>query len=414
MASTTLNITDTITPFDEVDESVSPVRTTENVEDTVNVTEAITEVTTQRTFNISETINVSETLTETHTERTVKNVDDQIAVHEVLIATKQNIFIFDVEENIGVSESINEAHTIRTVHSVAESIGVSDVTVTTSTDRVDKGVADSIIITDDVNVNSTDRFGSSPDESINISDIVIQEFGIKIEDPISGGGEGFIDGLSLGSFQAGAEATLSINLNPNVIFHRWDFSKSGITNIYDPNSTIVIPSGGGSITPILFNLGAIIVPFNSVILITDPNTYKYVEDANGDFISTTEETIFAGDAVTVATSNITIEQGSTFQKIVTYKNVNGDPVNLTGYTAEMQIRKTKESSTIIQTLSTSNGLLILGGESGTITMNIPGATTDLLDFVWGRYDLELYPGGDTNLAVRLLEGKVNLSKQVTQ
>ena len=115
-----------------------------------------------------------------------------------------------------------------------------------------------------------------------------------------------------------------------------------------------------------------------------------------------------------AKTNLTIEQGAAFSRIVIYRDSNGDPVDLSGYTAKMQIRKTKEGSTVILELSTSDGRLTLGGALGTITIALTTADTDSLDFVWGRYDLELYPGGDTTQAIRLLEGKINLSKQVTQ
>lgn len=414
MASTTLNITETITPFDEVDESVSPIRTVVDVEDTVNVSEAITDVLAQRTIIVEEdAIVISETVSETHTERFIRNLDDEVSVQETLVATEQHNFVIPVEESISISETVSETHTIRTIINVEDGIGVNDEDDASANDRTIKSVPETIILLDTVTTVQTQRFERSTEEvPINVSDIAIQEYGIKIESVT--GGRGFVDGSSFGSFQAGASASLSVALNPNFVFYKWSFSKSGIVNIFDPNSTIIIPSGGGSITPILIDMGAIVLDFNSVVLVSDPNVYKYNADPNGDFISTTEETVIAGDAVTVAKENITIEQGSTFTRVVVYKDADGNPVDLTGYTAEMQIRKTKTSSSVIITLSTSNGRLELGGVDGTITMIIAGAITNDLDFVWGRYDLELYPAGNTNIGIRLLEGKVNLSKQVTQ
>jgi len=42
---------------------------------------------------------------------------------------------------------------------------------------------------------------------------------------------------------------------------------------------------------------------------------------------------------------LTIEQGATTDLLLEYKDSNGNPVDLSGYTARMQIRPTIDSST---------------------------------------------------------------------
>ena len=49
------------------------------------------------------------------------------------------------------------------------------------------------------------------------------------------------------------------------------------------------------------------------------------------------------------TYNFTLEQGSTFSRQITVQE-NGTALNLTGYTARMQMRSTHDSSTIARYL----------------------------------------------------------------
>ena len=53
--------------------------------------------------------------------------------------------------------------------------------------------------------------------------------------------------------------------------------------------------------------------------------------------------------------------------------------------------------------------------SGTIGVSIAAVTSSLLDFNSAVYDLEIASGsGDTVTVVRLLQGKIKLSKEITQ
>lgn len=122
-----------------------------------------------------------------------------------------------------------------------------------------------------------------------------------------------------------------------------------------------------------------------------------------------------------------IEQGTTVKFEIQYKDSNGQPVDLTGYNAKMQIRSgfANSSPTTYLTLSSSlnsdgTGLNMAGSSglnpptSGTIGINISPYTSSLLTFDTAYYDLEIQSGSGTSYAVnRLLEGQVRLSKQVT-
>jgi len=85
---------------------------------------------------------------------------------------------------------------------------------------------------------------------------------------------------------------------------------------------------------------------------------------------------------------------------------------LTGYTADMQIRQTITSSTILYEASTGNGAIVMGGTAGTITLTIPAATTAAFTWNRGVYDLNLTsPGG---VVTRLLQGYAIVSPEVTR
>jgi len=109
--------------------------------------------------------------------------------------------------------------------------------------------------------------------------------------------------------------------------------------------------------------------------------------------------------------HITIEQGTTFNPVMTWKDQVGTPINLTGYSARMQMRADIDSAVIIHESTTENFGITLGGTAGTITFNIDAATTAAFDFNTAVYDLELVNGPIVN---RLLRGDVILSKEVTR
>lgn len=111
--------------------------------------------------------------------------------------------------------------------------------------------------------------------------------------------------------------------------------------------------------------------------------------------------------------NTVIEQGAVFRRSMIWKDSNNAVIDLTGYTAEMQIRQKKDSETILHTLSTSNGGITITGAQGKIDLFISADTTAEFDFTSAYYDLELNPGDDAE-KVRMLEGIISLSKEVTR
>jgi hypothetical protein len=112
--------------------------------------------------------------------------------------------------------------------------------------------------------------------------------------------------------------------------------------------------------------------------------------------------------------NITVDQGATFSLVVTWKNPNGTPIDLTGYTARMQARAKYDSPNppLFSLTSTPAAGLVLGGVAGTVTITIDAATTAGLVPGQYVYDLEVVSSG--GIVTRLIEGRCIVSPEVTK
>ena len=121
----------------------------------------------------------------------------------------------------------------------------------------------------------------------------------------------------------------------------------------------------------------------------------------------------------------TIEQGATTDLLLEYKDSNGSPVDLSGYTARMQIRPSVDSTTTYLSitnvtasdgtglnLTPQSGSVTLPRTSGSIGLFISAVSSSALTFSEGVYDIELQ--SSTGIVTRLLEGMVKLSKEVTR
>lgn len=108
--------------------------------------------------------------------------------------------------------------------------------------------------------------------------------------------------------------------------------------------------------------------------------------------------------------NFEIEQGSTLDKGFLWKDSLGNPVNLSGYSARMQVRSKVTSEDVLLELTTENGGITLGGGQGTITLHFTEANTSPMP-KGGVYDLEMVIGGKVK---RLVQGTITVSREVTR
>ena len=108
-----------------------------------------------------------------------------------------------------------------------------------------------------------------------------------------------------------------------------------------------------------------------------------------------------------ALSNIYIDQGSDFSTVISLTDSNGDILNLTGYTALAQIRKSHGSTTVAATFGVA-----LSAGTGQVTMTLADTVTGAMSSGRYVYDVLLTDsGGDKT---RVLEGQAILTPSVSR
>jgi hypothetical protein len=105
-------------------------------------------------------------------------------------------------------------------------------------------------------------------------------------------------------------------------------------------------------------------------------------------------------------TNFTIGQGTTWSVTVTYTDVTGTAIDLTGYSVRAEMKRNFSDSTAAQTITCT----LTDAENGVITLSLTAAQTKLLsgDYL---YDLEIQSAGGA--ISRLLNGTITIDKEVT-
>lgn len=122
--------------------------------------------------------------------------------------------------------------------------------------------------------------------------------------------------------------------------------------------------------------------------------------------------------------NFTIEQGTTVNLELAYKDASGSAISLAGYGGRMQIRPDFADNTttsyiyLSSSLATDGTGLNFSGSaglnppvSGTIGIYISAASSSALNFDSALYDIEIQSG---SIVTRLLQGTIKLSREVTR
>lgn len=110
-----------------------------------------------------------------------------------------------------------------------------------------------------------------------------------------------------------------------------------------------------------------------------------------------------------ATYNITAYQGATYDLSMTWR-IGGTAVNLTGYTAAMQVKENASSTASVLSLTNGSGIT-LGGTAGTIAISVSATTMGSATPGNYVYDLELNSGGQVT---RLIQGGFAIQAEVTK
>ena len=111
--------------------------------------------------------------------------------------------------------------------------------------------------------------------------------------------------------------------------------------------------------------------------------------------------------MSAGTYNFILEQGATFNRILTLKE-NNAVMNLTGYSVASKMRSTHDSSSVVGTFTCT----VSNATGGVITMSMTSTTTGGIEEGIYVYDLEMTSGGGT--VTRLMEGTVTVNPEVTR
>lgn len=122
--------------------------------------------------------------------------------------------------------------------------------------------------------------------------------------------------------------------------------------------------------------------------------------------------------MTAVNYDFTIEQGAKLAKRFQYNDAAGVPVPLTGFSGRMHIRENLPEATVLLDMTTANGKIVFetDGDVGRIDWVVGADETEAgtLDWASGVYDMEVIEDADPTNVIRLLEGKVKVSNEVTR
>lgn len=110
--------------------------------------------------------------------------------------------------------------------------------------------------------------------------------------------------------------------------------------------------------------------------------------------------------------DLSIEKGATYRKVLIWKDSSKNIIDITGYTARMQIRSSVTAPSFLVELTTENSRITITGAEGKIELYISDTDTSALQGTQGVYDLELI--STTNDVIKLLRGNVSMVDEVTK
>lgn len=103
-------------------------------------------------------------------------------------------------------------------------------------------------------------------------------------------------------------------------------------------------------------------------------------------------------------ANLVIDQGSTFASQISILDENDEPINMTSYTARGQIRRHYSSSNSVSFTTTLT--------TGSLVISLTAQQT--ANIIAGRYVYDVELIDPANTVVRILEGQVTVTPEVTK
>lgn len=105
-----------------------------------------------------------------------------------------------------------------------------------------------------------------------------------------------------------------------------------------------------------------------------------------------------------------VDQGATHSFTLTYTDSAGDPIDLSGHTVKMEVRKGFKDSALAFTLANGSGVDMTNAATGVLLVTMSAAQTGALEDDVYRYDLEVTLSG---VVTRLVQGEITVNREVT-
>jgi hypothetical protein len=109
--------------------------------------------------------------------------------------------------------------------------------------------------------------------------------------------------------------------------------------------------------------------------------------------------------------NITVYNGTTFSLSPSWQ-INNVAVNLTDYTADMQVRDV--SNNLIVEMSTDNGRAVITPATGTVTLTLSAEETSAGNLPAGTYSYDLNLTAPDTTVYKILQGVFVVNASVVQ
>ena len=107
-----------------------------------------------------------------------------------------------------------------------------------------------------------------------------------------------------------------------------------------------------------------------------------------------------------------IEQGATFGQTLTLKDSSDTVINLTGFSGAMSFRENPDAASSILDITTANSRMTMGGNAGTVILEVSATDTAALTASDGVFDLEITSGA--GIVTRLIEGTYSIRRNITR
>ena len=110
-----------------------------------------------------------------------------------------------------------------------------------------------------------------------------------------------------------------------------------------------------------------------------------------------------------AIANLSVDQGASFTSDVTVKDANGNPFDLSGYTAQAKLAKWYNS---VNTRVSFTTTVAADATTGIVSLQLSKTQTEALDDTRYVYDLEITQTSSGNVT-RVIEGIITVRPQVS-